>query len=259
VRTRSGRWSAEGLYLSLETSGTVGSVALARGPEVLARAFLLRAGEQSAKVLPAIEAVLRAAGLSRAALSGVVVGAGPGSFTGVRIAAATAKGIVHALELPLWAFSSLMAGALSDRVLPRGAGPEGWGVNGADDAGRVRAPLRWVLFDARGERVYAACYRIDPEGTTRVEAVVPGRATTVGELLSGALEPGTAFAGDGAVRHRERIEAAGYAVLGPPAGTPTADALLHLLARHPEQPPLANPGGWEPEYLKASSAERGAF
>jgi hypothetical protein len=60
------------------------------------------------------------------------------------------------------------------------------------------------------------------------------------------------------VRHAERIRAAGYRVLGPPAGTPTADALLRLLADRRE-PPLADPGRWEPEYLRASNAERLAF
>jgi tRNA threonylcarbamoyl adenosine modification protein YeaZ len=248
------------VYLALETSGPVGSVALAHGPAVLARAFLVGSGAQSARILPAVEAVLEEAALPREALSGVVSGAGPGSFTGVRIAAATAKGISHALGLPLWAFSSLEAGALSDRVLPRGAGPEGWWRD-HDAADRVRPSLRWVLFDARGDRVYAACYRVGGGGPHGVvaESVAAGSATTVEALLSWSLDEDAVFVGDGAVRHGERIRAAGHTVQGPPAGTPTADALLHLLASHPLNPPLANRGRWEPEYLRASNAERGAL
>jgi tRNA threonylcarbamoyladenosine biosynthesis protein TsaB len=245
--------AAGGPLLALETSGPTGSVAVGKEGRVLARSVLLRSGEQSSAIVPAIATVLEEAGLRREELAGVVVGAGPGSFTGVRIAAATAKGIAHALGVPLWAFSSLAAAALSDHALPRGVGPEGWWAD--DDAD---LPLRWVLFDARGERVYAGCYRIAggrAAGRT-VEEVVPGHPTTITRLLEGGPDPAAAFAGDGAVRHRDRLAASGHAVLGPPAGTPTADALLHLLAADPGCAPLAEPGRWEPEYLRASSAER---
>lgn len=244
------RWSPDGVYLALETSGAVGSVAVARGAEVLARAFLPKAGEQSSGMLPAIASVLSEAAVRRNALSGILVGAGPGSFTGVRIAAASAKGLAHALDLPLWAFSSLAAGALSDLVLPVGSGPTEWWREGADAS--PHAP-RWVLFDARGERVYAACYDVRSDG---VDTLEPGHPTTVGELLGGALPEDAVFTGDGAFRHRERFARAGRIVLGPPAGVPTADALLRLLALHGDAPPIDDIGRWEPEYLKASSAER---
>ena len=199
-------------------------------------------------MLGAVEDALERAGARVAELSGVVVGAGPGSFTGVRIAAATAKGFAHALDVPLWAFSSLAAAAVSDLVLPEGAGPEAWGPRGGLDS-----PLqRWVVFDARGERVYAARYR--QEGG-RWEEVAPPRALLIGQVLSASDAVGVAFAGDGALRHRERIVAAGFTVLEPPAGVPTADGLVHLLTHHAPAP-LADPGGWEPDYLRASNAER---
>jgi tRNA threonylcarbamoyladenosine biosynthesis protein TsaB len=201
-------------------------------------------------MLPAIGSVLSEAAVRRNALSGVLVGAGPGSFTGVRIAAATAKGLAHALDLPLWAFSSLAAGALSDLVLPVGSGPAGWW---SEVAGASPNAPRWVLFDARGERVYAACYRVRSDGVVTLE---PGHPTTVGELLTGASPENAVFTGDGAFRHRERFERAGRVVVGPPAGVPTADALLLLLALHRDAPPVDDIGRWEPEYLKASSAER---
>jgi tRNA threonylcarbamoyl adenosine modification protein YeaZ len=243
------RWAPDGVYLALETSGPIGSVALARGEEVLSRAFLLKAGEQSAALVPAIQRVLTEAKLPKTALVGVVVGAGPGSFTGVRIAAATAKGLTHALGLPLWAFSSLAAGALSDLVLPLGAGPRGWWEEPRGEATAVR----WVLFDARGDRVYAGCFRASERA---LEQLVPGHPTTVGALLERPPEEGVAFAGDGAVRHRARIAESGHPVLGPPAGVPTADALIRLLVLRPDEPPVSDVARWEPEYLKASSAER---
>ena len=245
------RWRPDGAYLALETSGGVGSVALARGAAVLSRAFLSRAGEQSSGMLGAIRSVLSDASVEKRALAGVVVGAGPGSFTGVRIAAATAKGLAHALERPLWALSSLAAGALSDLVLPVGCGPAGWWKDAAGAATSSRT--RWVLFDARGDRVYAGCYHLHPDG---LDTLVPGHPTTVGELLANASVADAVFTGEGAFRHRERFAAAGHVVLGPPAGVPTADAILRLLSLSGDAPPVADLGRWEPEYLKASSAER---
>jgi tRNA threonylcarbamoyladenosine biosynthesis protein TsaB len=242
-------WTAEGIYLAIESSGPVASVALARGGEVLSRGFLAQSSEQASHLVPVIVEVMQTAGVSRRELDGVVLGSGPGSFTGLRVGGACAKGLAHALALPLWAFSSLAAGALSDLVLPWGAGVEGWW----DDPTAAGSDHRYVLFDARGERVYGACYDVVDRS---VRERIPGHATTVTELLETPGLEGVAFVGDAAVRHRHRFSAAGRVVLGAPAGIPTADALIALLAVGPEHPPVANVPRWEPEYLKASSAER---
>jgi tRNA threonylcarbamoyladenosine biosynthesis protein TsaB len=243
-------WSSEGVYLALETSGPLGSVAVARGRDVLARAFLPRAQEQARRILPAVEQVLEQSGLGAESLSGVVVGAGPGSFTGLRIAAATAKGLAHALGLPMWSFSSLAAAALAERALPRDLAIEGWWQ---DDPDHGNDPRRYVLFDARGERVYAACHEVGRDGA--LSTLVPPHATSITQLLDGSVPEHAVFCGEGAVRHEQRIRGAGYRVLGAPAGVPTADGLLRMLADGHRSAP-ADGAGWEPEYLKASSAER---
>jgi tRNA threonylcarbamoyladenosine biosynthesis protein TsaB len=237
----------DALYLALDTSGPLGSVALGSGARVLARGFLDRQGRHAAEMIPRISECLSEAGAAMADLAGVVVGAGPGSFTGVRVAAATAKGIAHALRIPLWPFSSLEAAAVSERVISALPGLP----SGAPPARTDRA--RYVLFDARGDRVYAACYELRAEG---VEEVIPPHATRIRALLEEDVPPGTWFAGDGAVRHESMLRSAGHAVLPPPAGMPTADGLLHLLSLHPERGPAPDPGRWEPDYVKASSAER---
>ena len=108
-------FNSDSLYLALETSGSVGSVAVAAGTRVLARALLDSQVRCAADLIPRIGATLDKAGVGRGDLAGVVVGGGPGSFTGVRVAAATGKGIAHALDLPMWAFSSLEAGAVAER------------------------------------------------------------------------------------------------------------------------------------------------
>jgi hypothetical protein len=111
-----------------------------------------------------------------------------------------------------------------------------------------------VLFDARGGRVYAAAYRIEEEG---LRTLLEPRAATIQELLEdGLLPPGAMLLGDGALRHRALLERAGHAVLPPPLGQPSAVGLVRLLAVDPDTPPLEDPGRWEPDYLRASGAER---
>jgi tRNA threonylcarbamoyl adenosine modification protein YeaZ len=232
-------FNSNALYLALETSGPVGSVAVAAGARVLARALLDSQVRCAADLIPRIGATLDKAGVGPGDLAGVVVGGGPGSFTGVRVAAATGKGIAHALDLPMWAFSSLEAGAVAERV-------------------PSQAPhtdcFRYVLFDARGDRVYAACYRV---GVDAVEERVAPHATRIGALLASEVIPMAAFVGDGAARHEDLLRMEGYHVLPPPAGVPTSDGLLHLLALRPGSVPVSRADRWEPEYVKGSSAELG--
>jgi tRNA threonylcarbamoyladenosine biosynthesis protein TsaB len=233
--------TSRGLILALDTSGQEGSAAVARlGPslgslQVLATRTLRSEEEHASLLVPRILELLEEASVSRGDLAGIVVGAGPGSFTGVRVGAATAKGVAWALDLPLWAFSSLAAGA----------------AGFADAAGQ---PLvRCVLFDARGDRLYAGAYAFR-EGVP--ETLLDPRATTVEEILHGLIPSGAVLMGDGARRHGKRFQDEGLEVLPPPAGRPTALGLLRLLAVDAGQKPLDDPGRWEPCYLRESGAER---
>jgi len=89
-----------------------------------------------------------------------------------------------------------------------------------------------------------------------METVLAPRAATVGEMVDGMLPPDALLMGDGALRHRALLEDAGHPVLPPPFGQPTADGLIRVLSLHPGEPPLEDPGRWEPDYLRASGAER---
>ena len=243
--------------MALETSGPVGSVAVARSGEVIARAFLTAEWGHATDLLPALEKSLVEAGVQRSGIEGVVVGSGPGSFTGVRVAAAMAKGLAHGLGVPLWAPSCLEAAAVGDSVLPRGTGP--WNVppDLLLEAGeRVAGHVRYVLFDARSDRVYAACYRVHDDA---VETLRDPRATRIGEVLERPLPEDVRFVGTGALKHRDRIVREGRIVLPPPAGMPTADGLIRILSLTPGVQPVADPWSWEPDYLRASSAERAGF
>ena len=216
---------AESFYVGFDTSGVTGSVAVARGADVLARATLGDRGEHASRLIPTIADVLGEAGIARSELRGVVVGEGPGSFTGVRVAAATAKGLAHALDCPIWAISSLVAAALS---------VEGSGI-------------RYVLFDARSDRVYGACYGI---GGIGVETIIPPHGGALRSVLDNAVPPGAVFLGEGAEVHRHAIEGAGFPVATGPVIHPSADGLFRYLALHPDAPPVTAVPLWEPRYIR---------
>jgi tRNA threonylcarbamoyl adenosine modification protein YeaZ len=77
-------------------------------------------------LLPAIAALLERLGLVRTSPAAIVVGTGPGAFTGLRVGIATAKGLAHALGVPIVGVSTadaLLAGAPPDAVLLLPAGP----------------------------------------------------------------------------------------------------------------------------------------
>src|SRR5918912_3862706 len=101
------------LTLALDASTYVGSVAVLRGAELLAEREAAMRGEHEERLLPAVDGALRAAGVVPTSLHRVVCGAGPGSFTSLRIAASIAKGIAVGCGLPLLAVSSLMLAAAS--------------------------------------------------------------------------------------------------------------------------------------------------
>ncbi len=95
------------LTLALEAATSIGSVAVLRDGELLAsREVAMRSGAEE-HLLPAIDESLREAGATVHDLARVVCGAGPGSFTSLRVSASLAKGIAFAQGIPLYAVPSL--------------------------------------------------------------------------------------------------------------------------------------------------------
>lgn len=230
--------AADRLMLALETSGKVGSAAIGTWGNngemtILAEVWIEKEEEQAAVLMPRIHELLDRVGVAPEDLSGVVVGAGPGSFTGVRIGAATAKGISWALDIEFWAVSSLLGAALAS----------------SDEPMRPRM----VLIDARGDRLYAAAYR---EVRDSVETLLEPIATTLGEVMNGLIPPGAVLMGDGAQRHRDLLESQGNPILPEREGRPSARGLLKAAATTPAAAPIEDVGRWNPEYLRVSGAER---
>lgn len=226
------------VLVAFDTSGAYGSVAVAIGDTLRAGTILPDRAEHASKLLPAIHDVLREAGLEIGDVAGIVVGEGPGSFTGVRVAAATAKGLSGSAGIPLRPVSSLAAAAL----VAVGDGPSSSPATGT----------RYALFDARGDRVYGACYRV---GEQALEELVPPHAGRIGDVIGGDVPRGTVFTGDGASRHRPLLEDAGYRVVTEASALPLAPGLLRCAALG-AAPEVEDAGSWEPRYVRASSAER---
>ena len=94
--------------LAIEASTYRGSVAVLRGSDVVADASVAMRGATEERLMPAVAQVLASAGIGPSMLRRVVCGAGPGSFTSLRIAGAIAKGLALAHGVPLYAVSSLL-------------------------------------------------------------------------------------------------------------------------------------------------------
>lgn len=105
--------------LAIETSTEIGSIATWRDGDLWLR-FCPAGVSHSETLLPLISATLRAIGLGFGDLDGVAFAAGPGSFTGLRVACAVAQGLAFANDLPVIAVGTLEAMALAsggERVL----------------------------------------------------------------------------------------------------------------------------------------------
>lgn len=241
------------IRVAIETSTRVGSVAVGRDDDVLAEIELGEQTRHASRALPALDEALRSAGVRRSEIGAVVVGAGPGSFTGVRVAGATAKGLVSSLDVPLLAYSSLLALVAESAT---GTDPDA-------GAGPVCG-----LFDARRSEVYAGCWVVTAGKLEEVLAPTVGAvADTVEQLAAGvgARGPGEGavhFAGDGAARYRAELVAACDAVglaatVDETTLRPRGSALLWLAHHHGPAGRVEHADAWEPLYVRGSSAERG--
>ena len=160
--------------LAFETATRRLSVALWQNGEMMERAEQLPNGG-SERLLPWVHELLQEAGLVPTQLDGIAFGAGPGGFTGLRLACGVAQGLAWGLDLPVVPVSTLEALALA---------------SGERDV--------WTCLDARMNEVYCAAYRVDGDAVTQLMAPVcvpPAAAPAPG--FSGGCGVGDGFAAYG--------------------------------------------------------------
>lgn len=190
------------LVLAIDTSTDMLACALAElAPgQAAADVQVLAAGDRlcrrhaNEELVSVCAEVLARAGRSMADVDAVLVGRGPGSFTGVRIGIATAKGLACGLERPLFGASTLDAVA--------------WGAWHAGVRGLVG-----VVDDAMRREVYPGLYRVGEAGPERLfEVETVSKVPEAVAAWAGRSDAADiTLTGDGLKKYRSQFEAAGFA------------------------------------------------
>lgn len=230
------------LILAFDTATPATSVALALpGGRTLSRRHDPGPGERpghQALLLSLAVELLDEAGTSFAALDRLAVGVGPGTFTGLRIGIATARALAQAHDLPLVPVSTLQALA----------------VQGAEADPDNAAPVLAAIDARRGEAFAAAWPAASAADPAAPPLLAPAALTPVALTEAVAALPSAPVGvGDGALRFREQLEAAG--VLVPADGSPLhrVDAVVHCRLGAATEPVARD--AVLPTYLRLPDAE----
>jgi tRNA threonylcarbamoyladenosine biosynthesis protein TsaB len=217
-----------GYLLAIETATTTARVALLDGAGARRAAREATAERHSSNLLRLCDEVLREAGIAPAALDAIACGAGPGSFTGLRVGLAVGKGLALPTSTPFVLVSSLRALALDILAADDGAP----GPDGVPDGGAIAC----ACIDAGKGQVYVGLFRADPQAL--VQAISDEWVLDPGELAARAPAQGRLMvAGNGALRYAAIVDGALAArgggarrveVAGPSADAVGRLALLRL-------------------------------
>lgn len=176
--------------LALDTSTARSSVAVVEDGRCLSQVET-DDGDHSDRLLADVQDALELAEVSLGEVDAIAVGAGPGSFTGLRIGMSTAKGLAFAADIPLWAVSSLAA-------IAEGSPP---------GAGRVA-----VVTNAHRREIFLGLFDATTGEALGPERVLPPAdlAAVLGEL--GASPDDTVLLGAGVSLYPEAAAASGYPI-----------------------------------------------
>ena len=220
--------------LALDSSAVVASVALFEDGRLLAEYTLNNGNTHSETLLPMVESVLRTYGITADDIDLFASTSGPGSFTGVRIGAATIKGLAFAQDKPCVGVSTLEAIA---------------------ENAKLRRGLICPVMNARRSQVYTALFRSDGKELVRL---MPDSAMAISELDEALAAYGeeVCFCGDG-------YEIT-LSLLQKTKATHTPERLRHqsafsvaeVAAREYEKGNVASDSTLSVNYLRPSQAER---
>lgn len=222
------------MILAIESATPHGSVALVSGERVLGETVLPRGRQISETFLSSIDRLLEASGGGPEGITHVAVSAGPGSFTGLRVGMAAAKGFCFGWGRPIVPVPTLHALALRF--------PED-------------CALVCPVLDARKKEVYAGVFRWDGRECLRVR---PDVAVPPDALPEWFPRGRVLFCGDGTVPYGGLFRARmGDRALFPPPGEglPRASAVGLLGAQMVRSGKAGEAGTVVPAYLRFSEAE----
>jgi len=152
--------------LGLDTTTLACSVALLKDETLLAEFTTNTRKTHSERLMPLIDFLLRECQVEREQLGAVAAAAGPGSFTGIRIGLATARGLAQGLNIPAIGVSTLEA--LAEAVVAPGS-------------------LICPLLDARRSQVYTALYRREAAPDQNLELLIAPSAEELPDLVNRLL------------------------------------------------------------------------
>lgn len=224
------------LILAFETSAKAASVAVHDGERLLGECYQNTGLTHSATLMVMAQDLLKQLDKTAADVTAVAVAAGPGSFTGVRIGMAAAKGFAWGREIPCVGVSTLEAMAVS--------------------LGAYQGYVCPVM-DARRNQVYNALFRMDCGKCTRVAEDRAISLQDLGEELQKLSEP-VFLVGDGSnLCYNTLLKSVPNLVLPPEHRLhQRADGVAILAAKSDSLFDAASGAGLVPNYLRLSQAER---
>ena len=224
------------LILAFETTAKAGSVALLEDNKLLVESYQNTGLTHSQTLMVMAEDMLKAAGKSMADVTAVAVAEGPGSFTGVRIGVAAAKGLAWGAELPCYGVSTLESMALT--------------------LGAYQGYICPVM-DARRSQVYNALFYVNSGVLERVSEDRAIALSDLAEELKSLKEP-IFLVGDGSNLTYSTLKDSIPALVLPPehrmhqrAGGVALAAAKKIAAGDP-----GDAAAMVPNYLRLSQAER---
>ena len=227
--------------LAIDTSGLVASVALAEGDELRAEFITNDKKTHSQTLLPMLEQLRQMIGLELNTVDAIAIAAGPGSFTGLRIGSATAKGLGLALQKPLVEVPTLEALA--------------YNLYGTD---RLVCPM----MDARRNQVYTGLYEYVPQGENyELRVLIEQCAVDVAQIVEECNRLGreVIFLGDGVPVYREQIREGmkvPYHLAPAHVNRQRAGSVAALGAVYASRGQTVEAALHQPIYLRKSQAER---
>lgn len=223
--------------LALDSSGLVASVAVMEDDTLLAEYTVNYKKTHSQTLLPMLDDIAQMIELDLNSLDAIAVAAGPGSFTGLRIGSATAKGLGLALDKPLVSVPTVEALAYNL-----------YGTEG----------LICPIMDARRNQVYTGIYCWE-DGEFRT--VCGQAAVKIDELAADLNTRGeqVVFLGDGVPVYKERLQellTVPFAFVPAHVSRQRAGAVGALGMKYYERGEIQSAQEHQPEYLRLSQAER---